>query len=282
MNKGCLAIILGETTGVIGGVGMSTAINGCLNTVAEQRLEKYVDKEVQRPIVDNDSKRRAERIVQFKEIHRKVKNSWDYFDQQFPLLDVVSFYEDPNSIVVASVLYQKTSFHIRKYPTLELRVNFTNMQPRIKPDDLVHEMAHGWHALLPEKAEFENKWREIAGDGYTNNSSLSEPDCLTPMRNVAAVRCYGATNISEDIATIVEEVYYLKTEQDFMTEEAPRIKDKIELAAEYDFFSERERDNALGKITKVYSVQLAENKNGVYLATSNHRKCSVSKSSKEK
>ena len=249
--KNCLAIVLGETIGIFGALGIVKTAVDIADHVKKQSLEKYVDKEIQRPIVDDDTKRRQERIVQFKDIQRKVKNSWDYADRQLPLFDVVSFYEEPDSFVAAQTINR------RVYPTLELRINFTNMQPKIGASGLVHEMAHAWHDTLPEKKGFENKWRVIASDKYTNNPSLQFPECLTPMNDVAAVSCYGAMNIHEDVATTVEKVYELKTEPDFMTEEASRIEEKIRLAAAYKFFSESERDNALGKIIKVYPVKIA-------------------------
>ena len=247
--KNCLAIVLVETICIFGAFGF---VNAIISHHVKSQLEEYVDEEIQRPIVDDDAKRRQERIVRFKEINRSVRNSWDQYDQQFPLFDTISFYENLSSPEIAQVRYRPVG-----YPKQELRIKFTNMHSEAGPSSLVHEMAHAWHNTLSEKKAFEKEWKQIAGDGYTNDPKYPETSCSEPMERVATVSCYGATNMNEDIATTVEKVYELKTEPDFMTEEASRIEEKIRLAAAYKFFSESERDNALGKIIKVYPFQIA-------------------------
>lgn len=187
-----------------------------------------------------------ERIAKFKEVYNEARQNWDYFDKQFAPLDYISFFENEKSWVNAQV-------HSSENGDQMLRINFNKTIPRIAPNILVHETAHIWYNRLQEKEEFDGKWKKIATDRYHNNPFLASEDpkyCKQYETNVAAVSCYGATKKEENVAEYSKMVYELKTNPTLIIvrEEAPRIKQLITLAAEYEFFSERERDLALERI----------------------------------
>lgn len=245
-------------------------------TAEEHAIEQELGQEVSLRWSDR-GKERSWKVTQFYENYTHARQNWDFFDQQFGLVKLLFIETD----------YDLSGEAVTNYRLL--RMNSSSGKHTV--DDasiLVHELAHFWHAALPQQEDFEQKWRKIAGTKYHGCSSSFDTQCFKKYRGrscqertcddfrlaVAAPTCYGAKNIDEHVAEVVQFVYdasyphhYLldpsvpffesREEQcekigcrglPLLPETIPRLKELIALAADYTFFSPRECDHALKEL----------------------------------
>ncbi len=266
------------------GIGIGVALGGAyvygddllFETAEEHAIEQELGQEVSLRWSDRGEER-SRKVAQFYENYTRARQNWDYFDQQFGLVHLL-FIETDYEAAGEAV----TSLRL-------LRMNSHEGEYTVENDSiLVHELAHFWHAALPQQKGFDRKWEKIAGTEYHGCSSSFDTQCFKKYRGrscrertcddfilaVAASTCYGAKDIKEHVAEIVKFVYdasyphhYLldpsvpffesREEQcekigcrgaPLLPKTIPKLKELITLAADYAFFSPRERDHALKEL----------------------------------
>ncbi|MDP3639668.1 MAG: hypothetical protein Q8R53_00510 [Nanoarchaeota archaeon] len=241
--------------------------------------ERSFEHEIGVPIFLNETAQRAERsafINRFAETYREARDNWDFFDEQFAPIRYLTIEKLDADFEVG---WYNPFFHGLSLSCTE------DAHYCIEDDDFVHEIGHVWYFALPtgERQRLRNEWKHIS-NGEFQCSSLEMlmgdcdfmKDCEPASRDLATISCYATTHILEDMAETMMFVYLLNNPhhrlpgmprpqpefRDFNLEEEPdltggthfsaesfpRIRQKIELLAEYRAFSERERDYALQQL----------------------------------
>ncbi len=222
-----------------------------LATEHERDVEKVIDKQVYMNWSDR-GKERDRKASLVERLYHDVSGNWDYFEKQWKRVEWIEV-EDRGEE------YFAITGQIINY------IEFNSNQKYILPreEHFVHELAHVKYSSLPwkEQHQFEKKWLEISQDKYHHhnvyeNLSPQHNPCDKFIRETAATSCYGADSFEEDVSEVVSMVYllvkygrahperistYVRNVEEAT---APRVLEKIALAAEYDFFSPRERDIA--------------------------------------
>lgn len=222
-----------------------------LATEHEQNVETVIGKQVYMNWTDQ-GKERDRKASLVERLYREVSGNWDYFEKQWKRVEWVEV-EDRGEE------YFAITGQIVNY------IEFNSNQKYILPKEqnFVHELAHVRYSSLTwkEQHQFEKDWLEISQDRYHHhnvyeNLSPQQNPCDKFIRETAATSCYGADSFEEDVSEVVSLTYLLvkygRTHPEMIStyvrdvEEAtaPRVLEKIALAAEYDFFSPRERDIA--------------------------------------
>ncbi|MBL6975344.1 MAG: hypothetical protein ISR64_06385 [Deltaproteobacteria bacterium] len=188
---------------------------------------------------------RDRKVVQFDFIHRKARENWDLFDEQFAHLNGVMV-DDFEGDFVAALL---------PIPFLYRFLVNSRFGEDAHEDELVHELAHLHYATLPDRTTFRAAWETISGSRYHGCQTYADGACADRepceyfVRRTAAVGCYAAHSFDEDVAETVRMIYDLnrypprnprETELPpihVYRELIPRIIDKIYLASEFGFAS---------------------------------------------
>ncbi len=222
------------------------------STETEQRVEREIGKGVYMNWSDR-GKERDRKANLVGRLYHDVHGNWDYFEQQWDKVPWIEV-EDRGD--------QCTARTMSLLSIIEFNSN-TTAAP--KEETVVHELAHVWYAslTLKEQYQLEKEWLKISHDAYHHCETYEDPSCQQKnkscssfIQEAASTSCYGADSIEEDLAEIMKTVYLLRkygpTHPDMIhsflidvePSTVPRVLEKIALAAEYKFFSEREHDIA--------------------------------------
>ncbi len=217
------------------------------STETEQRVEQKIGKGVYLNWSDR-GKERDRKATLVEKLYHDVHGNWDYFGKQWERVGWIEVDDREEEYYALT----GTIFNI-----IEFNSNPRYILPR--EEHFVHELAHVWYNSLTwkEQHEFEKEWLKISKNKYHHeNLSNQKEHCDQFIREAATTSCYGADSFEEDIAEIVRTVFLLNKygsahQQivssfliDIEQTTAPRVLEKIALAAEYKFFSPRERDIA--------------------------------------
>ena len=241
--------------------------------------ERSVEREMGVPIFLNETSERAERSAftqRVVETYREARDNWDFFPEHFAPIRYISIEKLDADFEVG---WYNPLFHGLSLSCTE------DAHYCIEDDDFVHELGHAWYFALSaeQQQQLRSEWKTISRGEY----QCSAPEmllgdcefmraCETASRNLATISCYATTHLLEDLAETMMFVYILNnphrslrgfpqpqpefrdlTLQEeprqtfgihFSAESFPRIRQKIELLAEYRAFSERERDYALHQL----------------------------------
>jgi len=223
------------------------------STETEQRVEREIAKEVYMNWSDRGEERdRKANLVE--RLYHDISGNWDYFEKQWKIIPWLEV-EDHGEEYIAST---KVVFNVITF----------NSNPKYnvpREEHLIHELAHAWYSSLTwkEQHQFEKEWQKISRGAYHHCETYPDQSCQPNnkpcedfVREAATTSCYGADSFSEDVSEMVRTVYLLtkygpahpEMVSTFLIHveqaTAPRVLEKIALAAEYHFYSPRERDLA--------------------------------------
>ncbi len=209
----------------------------------ENRLEEVIKKPIYFNFNSGDEKRQN-LVREFGLVYNLARKNWDNFDEQWDLVKNVRLNVDSES--------PKRTGRTDRFDRLHLTLYGDQREAII----LIHELAHIWERNKTDQ-RFSQKWQALSKGEYTpdwKNASFSDV-----IKN-GSVSYYSMKSIHEDIATICEFVFALNSPhifvggypntlvgkdfyyRDFITSSIshPKIREKLKLLRNYDFFSERE------------------------------------------
>lgn len=223
--------------------------------------EIALENQIKKPLFFDFTSRGEKRDIPLEGLRRyyeKAQNKWDNFDQQFDLVYRVCIRDVGPS-------YDKEHYGANMNRSGKLTINFVDDRSLMDDGGLIHELAHMWYFLRTD-TKFDRSWKEI-----TDNHYISKGITIEDLAKNGAVSRYALTSINEDIAETVEFVYEINqsdiqisgfpnkgkdilagptilTSNSVAEQSIPKIRRKLELLREYNFFSEREHKNALNEL----------------------------------
>ncbi len=236
-------------------------IDPFFNVPGESALEEKIGKNVCFEFMSSlEAKETSNR---FFEKYRKASGNWDCFDKQFELVSevVLKRYGDkPSSTQVGTMGNTGT---LSDY--------------NLNSATLVHELAHRWYDHMEfsntkKWHKFNREWVRISENHYPSaRGTYTKED----FKKSGAVSEYALTSLSEDVAETSKFVYTLNhpdhtingfpnnispfreetksglssyCRSPITTDSIEKIRRKIELMRDYEFFSEREYGHALKEL----------------------------------
>jgi len=223
------------------------------STETEQKVETEIGKGIYLNWSDR-GKERDRKATLVEKLYQDVHGNWDYFDRQWNEVGWIEVddQEERYFAMTASI-----------FNNIEFNSNPRYDQPR--EEHFVHELAHVWYDSLTWKEQYQldQDWLKISHGAYHHCYTDPVQPCPPEnklysdfVREAATTSCYGADSWEEDLAEINRTVYLLNKYgtvhpemvssflMDVEPSTAPRVLEKIALAAEYKFFSPQERDIA--------------------------------------
>ena len=251
-------ILYACASGALLGIGGKLAYSYGDEIFLATDYERQVERNTRKQIFMNWSDHKIERDRKASLVERlydDVKNNWDYFERQWNNLSWIDVDDSGERNIM---VFHQFSNH------LDINSNQKMIAP--KEQDLVHELAHAWYSSLTlnQQDQFQKQWLQFSQDRYHHCETYDDPSCRQKhkscpdfVREAATTSCYGADSFEEDVAEVVSTVYRLQKYGpthpempssilvDIDSLAVPRVLEKIALAADYGFYSPRERDTAL-------------------------------------
>lgn len=241
------SLLVGVAIATAGVAAYRLGDEALLSTDYELTVEREIGKKIYLSWGDR-GKGRDRKVRVIERLHRSVSGSWDYFQQQW---DKVPWIEIDD-------LGEEEIANTHNYVSI---IEFNSVKGNIEESTLVHELAHAWYDSLTwrEQDQLEEAWIQISRGAYHDCKNYEDPSCQQEdktcedfIRKAATTSCYGADSFDEDLAEVVEKVFllnrFVRTASVYLQKVDPlsyqRVIAKIQLAGEFNFFSEREQETA--------------------------------------